>query len=165
MAFETSAVRLWRTLDREDRLAGARAFWNRPTEEGAALAAREIVKILRVRPQAFARVPLDQRVRAVAGLAHPPDALADALLLALHVGERRALLADFLDAAGIAHEEGLIAEDAEVPAPTEETARLALAALREKGHAAAAIRVYWNALWLQDPERWQALATVAGELA
>ena len=80
MAFETSAVRLWRTLDREDRLAGARAFWNRPTEEGAALAAREIVKILRVRPQAFARVPLDQRVRAVAGLVLPQIELRERLV-------------------------------------------------------------------------------------
>lgn len=161
MAFETSAVRLWRTLDREDRLAGARAFWNRPTEEGAALAAREIVKILRVRPQALAHVPLEQRARALAGLAQLPEGLADALLLALHVGERRSLLVDFLNAAGIAHEEGLIAEDAEVPTLTGETAGKALAALTARGHSPQAIRVYWNALWLQDRERWAALETVA----
>jgi hypothetical protein len=164
MAFETSTVRLWRALPREDRVAAATTFWNRPTEEGAALAAREIVKILRVRPQALGHVPLAQRVSAVAGLAHPPETLADALLVALHVGPRRALLVDFLEAAGIPHQDGVIAEDAELAPVSEETARKALAALRVRGHADAAIRAYWNALWLQDRERWAALETVAAEL-
>jgi hypothetical protein len=164
MPFETSTARLWRALARADRLTAASAFWSRPSEEGAKLAAREIVQLLRVRPQALGRVALDQRVRALAGLAHPPEALADALLLALHVGERRGLLADFLDAAGIPHEEGLIAEDAELPALDRDAAGRALAALRAKGHAPAAIRVYWNALWLQDRERWAALAELVDEL-
>ena len=58
MSFEPSTSRLWRTLPREVRLEAARAFWNRPGEEAAALAAQEIVKLLRVRPQAFHKVPL-----------------------------------------------------------------------------------------------------------
>jgi hypothetical protein len=165
MAFETSTVRLWRTLSREDRVAAATAFWNRPTKEGTALALREIVKILRVRPQALGRVPIGQRVSAVAGLANPPEALADALLVALHVGERRSLLVDFLEAAGIPHENGVIAEDAELAPLVEESARKALAALRVRGHADPAIRAYWNALWLQDRERWAALETVAADFA
>lgn len=164
MPFETSPHRLWRALAREERVAAARAFWNRPTEEAAAVAAREVVNLLRVRPQAFQKVPLGQRVSALAGLANPPETLADALLVSLHVGERRALLGDFLDAAGIPHEEGLIAEDAELPGLDAEGARAALAALRAKGHADAAIRVYWNALWLQDRERWAALEPFAAEL-
>jgi hypothetical protein len=162
--FETSPTRLWRSLEREDRLAAARAFWEHPTEEAAVAAAREVVQILHARPQAFHKIPIEQRVRAVAGLAHPPDALADALLLSLHVGDRRELLSDFLDAAGIPHEEGMIPDDVELPDLDEATARQALETLRTKGYAPAMVRLYWNALWLQDPERWQALETVAGEL-
>jgi hypothetical protein len=164
MSFETSPLRLWRALAREDRVAAARAFWNRPTEEAGALATKEVVTLLRVRPQAFQKIPLEQRVRALAGLANPPESLADALLVALHVGERRGLLTDFLDAAGIPHEEGLIAEDAELPELGEAAVRAALAALRAKGHADPAIRVYWNALWLQDRARWAALEPLAAEL-
>jgi hypothetical protein len=164
MDFETSPLRLWRALPREDRAAAARAFWNHPPAEAAAVAAREVVNLLRVRPQAFQKIPLEQRVRALAGLASPPDTLAESLLVSLHVGERRTLLVEFLDAAGIPHEEGLIAEDAELPELDATRARGALAALRAKGHADGAIRVYWNALWLQDRARWAALEPLAAEL-
>ncbi len=160
MSFEPSTSRLWRTLPREVRLEAARAFWNRPGEEAAALAAQEIVKLLRVRPQAFLKVPTEQRVRALAGLAAPPEALAEALVLALHVGARRDLLAAFLDALGITHEEGMLADDAEFPPPDEAAARGALAQLTGRFDADA-IRVYWNALWLQDRERWGALELAA----
>jgi hypothetical protein len=89
--------------------------------------------------------------------------VADALLVALHLGERRALLVEFLDALGVAHEEGLIAEDAVVPTP-DATALRPIAADLASRHTPAALRVYWNTLWLQDPDRWAALEPVAGEL-
>ena len=163
MPFESTPLRLWKSLPRAEREQAARAFWEQPPKEAAPAAAREIVKLLRVRPQAFGKIPLESRVRALAGLAHPPDAVAEALVVALHLGPRRPLLADFLDQLGTAHEEGLIAEDAEVSSPDEAKVRAAVATLRER-HDASAIRVYWNALWLQDPERWKALETVAAEL-
>jgi len=163
MSFETSTVRLWRSLERSDRTAAATAFWQHPPQELAALAAQDIVKLLRVRPQAFHKVPLQQRVNALAGLAHPSDAVAEALLVALHLEARRQLLIDFLDAIGVAHEEGLLEADAEFPPPDETTVRSALATLRER-HPADQIRLYWNALWLQDPDHWSALATTADEL-
>lgn len=156
MPFETTTLRLWRTLGREDRLEAARAFWNRPSEEAAVVAAREIVQILKVRPNSFHKIPLEQRVRAVAGLAAPPEALAEALLVALHVEKRRALLGAFLDALGIAHEEGLI-KDEDVARPGSE--KLAEAAK----HLAATfpaedVRLYFSTLVLQDPDTWGGLA-------
>jgi len=41
--------------------------------------------------------------------------------------------------------------------------RAAAKALRER-HDVSAIRLYWNALWLQDAERWKALEVVGSEL-
>jgi hypothetical protein len=163
MPFQPNVVRLWRALSREARLAAARGFWERPTEEAAVAAAQEIVKILRVRPQAFHKVPLEQRVRAVAGLAAPPDALAEALLISLHVDARQPLLVAFLDAIGVAHEEGLIDDEEDFEAPGADAVRAALPALLAS-FPAEQIRVYWNALWLQDPGRWAALAEIVDEL-
>jgi len=163
MPFETSTARLWRALARADRLTAASAFWSRPSEEGAKLAAREIVQLLRVRPQALGRVALDQRVRALAG---SPPARGPGRRPPARPPRRRAARAArrFPRRRRHSHEEGLIAEDAELPALDRDAAGRALAALRAKGHAPAAIRVYWNALWLQDRERWAALAELADEL-
>jgi len=163
MPFETNVVRLWRALSREARLEAAHSFWERPTEEAAVAAAQEIVKILRVRPQAFHKVPLDQRIRAVAGLAAPPDSLAEALLISLHVDARRDLLVAFLDALAIPHEEGMIGDEDEFAPPTADAVRAALPGLLER-FPADHIAVYWNALWLQDGERWAALAEVVDDL-
>ena len=163
MPFETTTLRLWRTLGREERLEAARAFWNRPSEEAAVVAAREIVQILKVRPSSFHKIPLEQRVRAVAGLAAPPEALAEALLVALHVEKRRTLLGAFLDALGIAHEEGMLPDDADFPAPGEAAVRAAAAELAAR-FPPEQIRVYWNTLWLQDRERWGALEPAAAAL-
>jgi hypothetical protein len=163
MSFELTTLRLWRTLSREERVEAARAFWNRPPEEAAIAAAREIVQILRVRPQAFHKIPLEQRVSALAGLAAPPEVLAEALLLALHVEARRELLGACLDALAIPHEAGMIADDADFAPPGEAAARAALDTLKTR-FPADQIRVYWNALWLQDRERWGALEAAAAAL-
>jgi hypothetical protein len=164
MPFESSSVRLWRALDRPLRDRAARAFWQDPPQEAAALAVQEIVKLLRVRPQALPKVPVAQRASALAALAQPPEALAESLLVALHLECRRELLADFLDSLGITHEQGLLAEDAEFPPPEAEQLEGALSTLRAK-HPDDAIRLYWNALWIQDPERWAALSGFADALA
>ncbi len=163
MSFAPSPLKLWQSLDKSERGSAARAFWNRPPAEIAPAAAQEIVKVLRVRPQAFQKVSLETRVRILAGLAAPAESVAESLLVALHLEERRSLLIDFLDALGIPHEEGMIAEETEVSPPNAAVVRAAAEKLRLR-HAPAAIRVYWNALWLQDRERWAALETVASEL-
>jgi hypothetical protein len=163
MPFESSPLRLWKSLSKPEREQAARAFWEHPPEQAAPAAALEIVKLLRVRPQAFNKIPLESRVRALAGLANPPDAVAEALVVALHLGPRRPLLVDFLDQLGIANQEGLISEETEISPPAEADVRKAAKALAER-HDASAIRVYWNALWLQDAARWRALEVVGREL-
>ena len=163
MPFEPTAARLWKRLDRAARERAAQAFWERPPEPAAAAAARAVVELLRMRPQAFARLAPEARVRALARLAQPPESVAEALLVALHLSERRELLAAFLGALAVPHEDGLIAEEVEI-APVDATrGRAALAALRA-AHQPEAIRLYWNALWLQDRERWAGLAEIADEI-
>jgi hypothetical protein len=151
--FEHTASRLWKRLTRDERLAAARQFFAQPPQEafGAALAA--LVKARHVRPQVARSMPPEDQARALSSVLDVGETLAAALLVALHLGERRPLLGAFLDAAGLPHEEGLLKDEADGVAFTEESARAGV-------HALAAsfprdqIEVYLNTLWLQDPDRW-----------
>ena len=155
---DPTATRLWKRLGREERLAAATLFWREPSEEvvGAALSA--VIKARRLRPQVARSLPAEERARALASVLDPGESVAAALLVALHLGERRALLATFLDAAGLAHEDGVLRdEEGASPPPLDE------AAAREGVRALAAaypreqVETYLNTLWLQDPERWRTL--------
>ena len=98
MTLERTAVRLWKRLTREERLAAARGFFREPPPElmGSALAA--IIKARHLRPQVARSMPPEEQARALASLLEPGETVAAGLLVALHLGERRALLATFLDA-------------------------------------------------------------------
>jgi hypothetical protein len=138
-------------------VAAATHFWREPSEEvvGAALSA--VIKVRRLRPQVARALPLEEQARALAGVLDPGETVAAALLVSLHLGERRALLRTFLDAAGLAHDDGIL-RDEEGGA-----AALGEAAAREGVRALAAaypreqVETYLNTLWLQDPERWRVL--------
>ena len=72
------------------------------------------------------------------------------------------MLATFLDAAGLPHENGVLKDDdAGEEAVGEDAARKGVAALRAAGHSAEQVRTYLNTLWLQDPERWKSLEGLA----
>jgi hypothetical protein len=154
---EPTATRLWKRLGREERLAAATLFWREPSEEvvGAALSA--VIKARGLRPQVARSLPPEEQARALASVLDPGESVAAALLVALHLGERRAVLATFLDAAGLAHEDGILRDEDGSAAPLGE------AAAREGVRALAAaypreqVETYLNTLWLQDPERWHVL--------
>jgi hypothetical protein len=88
----------------------------------------------------------------------PGESVASALLVALHLGPRRAMLVPFLDAAGLAHDNGILKDEAGEPV-SEAAARAGVQALRAS-FSSAEIETYVNTLWLQDPERWEVLAAM-----
>jgi hypothetical protein len=101
-------------------------------------------------------LPPEEQAKTLAVVADPGEPLAASLLVALHLGERRAMLSTFLDAAGLAHEGGLLKDD-EASAPlSEEAARKGVAALAA-GFPKPWLELYMNVLWMQDPERWAVL--------
>lgn len=160
MPFETTASRLWRKLSPDERLQAATAFWEQPPEEAIGSALGAIVKARRLRPQVARSLPLEARARILAAQTEPGETVAAALLVALHLAHRRPLLAAFLDAVGLAHEDGVLRDEADdTPLPTDAA---------RKGRAALAgafppeqVQLYLNTLWLQDPERWAALKRMA----
>jgi hypothetical protein len=160
---EQTATRLWKRLGRDERVEAARHFFAQPPPEllGSALSA--LVKARHLRPQVARAMPPEEQARALASVADPGEALASGLLVALHLGERRALLKAFLDAVGLPHEDGLLTEADDGAPLSEEPARAGVAALRQS-FPPEQVDLYLNVLWLQDPERWAVLEN-SGEWA
>ncbi|HXK11043.1 MAG TPA: hypothetical protein VMT70_15450 [Vicinamibacteria bacterium] len=154
MALEPTATRLWKHLPPEERLAAATAFFAEPAPELASAALGALVKARHLRPQAARALPADARSRILATVLDPGEPLAQGLLVSLHLAQRRPLLRAFLDALGLAHEDGILKDDAAEPVPLEK-ARGAVAALA--AFPAGEVRTYLNTLFVQDKERWAVL--------
>jgi hypothetical protein len=158
MPFYPTAQRLWKSLGPEDRLAAANHFWREPPAEVAGTALGVLVKARHLRPQAARALAPEAQARILATVHEPGEPLAAALLVALHLGERRPLLGAFLDALSLPHENGVLKEETEPPPLDDAAARRAIAALRS--FAPAQVTMYLNTLWLQDPARWSVLEKV-----
>jgi hypothetical protein len=160
MRFEPTASRVWKKLPREERRLAATTFLREPPPELYATALAAIVRARRVRPQVARAMSPDEQAGALSGILDPGEPLAGSLLVALHLGERRPLLAAFLDSLGVPHENGVMKDEAEgqvLEATTIDRAARELAA-RFPGEQVA---LYFNVLLLQDPERWAALQALA----
>jgi hypothetical protein len=156
MMLHDTATRLWKHLPPDERLAASQAFFKETPPELAGIALGAVVKARHMRPQAARKLPAEAQARILASVLDPGEPLAQGLLVALHLGERRPLLAAFLDALGLPHEGGLLKEEADqAPPVTADAARAAVGALGS--HPPTHVRTYLNTLWLQDPERWAAL--------
>ncbi|HUL76735.1 MAG TPA: hypothetical protein VL691_05665 [Vicinamibacteria bacterium] len=156
MALQPTATRLWKHLPPEERLAAATAFFAEPAPELAGAALGALVKARHLRPQAARALPAEAQARILATVLEPGEPLAQGLLVSLHLALRRPLLRAFLDALGLAHEDGVLKEEAASTEPVPlEKAREAVAALA--AFPPAEVRTYFNTLWLQDPDRWAAL--------
>lgn len=151
--------RLWKSLTPDERLSAAGHFWKEPAGEVVGTALGVLVKARHLRPQAARALPPDAQARILATVLEPGEALAAALLVALHLGDRRPLLTAFLDALSLPHENGVLKDEADAQEPGEEKLRAAVGAL--KAFPPHEVATYLNTLWLQDPLRWGALEKAA----
>ncbi len=160
MTLETTATRIWKHLTPDERLTAAKAFFAEPAPELAATALGVLAKARRMRPQAARSLAPEAQARVLASVLDPGEPLAQGLLVSLHLADRRPLLAAFLDALAIPHDNGVLAEES-TPGPplAEDEARRAIAALA--AFPRAHVLTYVNTLVLQDPERWGALEHAA----
>lgn len=159
MRFEPTAARLWKRLSRDERSTAAVSFWKETPPEVTGMAVAALVKARHLRPQVARALPPEEQARALASVLDVGEPVASSLLVALHLGQRRSMLATFLDAAGLAHENGLL-KDEDDGAVSADAAGKGIAALRAAGHSPEQVRTYLNTLWLQDPDRWKALEDV-----
>lgn len=152
---------LWAALEPETRLAAARCLYahdwgEAPTRREADFA---IMQGMRFRETAVRQLPVDKRATYLARSIRPTDSLASSLLLALHLEQRRPILAAFLDALKIPHKDGLIAENYEVKPPSEAALGKAAKALRD-AFPAAEVELYLVSLYVLDRDTWGGLASV-----
>jgi hypothetical protein len=153
---EMRPSKMWRTLSSDLRVSAANAFWS---DEQAALEQAEAVALiagqLKFRPKSVISLPNEKKARHLAGLARVSDLLAARLLVSYHLTHQRPMMGAFLDALGIAHEEGLI-KDESPKAPDAETLDRAVKTLSDAYPKADVARYFWALLW-QDPETWGGL--------
>jgi hypothetical protein len=147
---------MWRLLPLDLRVAAAGAFW---ADEQAALEQAEaislIAKHIKFRPKSVMALTPDKRAKHLAGQLQVSDLLAARLVIAYHLEHKRPMMGAFLDALGIAHEDGLI-KDEEPKAPEAETLDKAVQTLTAAFPKADVARYFWALLW-QDPETWGGL--------
>ena len=103
------------------KLRAAEAFWREPEGveqqvEAMALLAQK----LKARPRYIQGLPVEKRAQHLAHYPGMPDLLAARMLVSYHLAHQRPMMAAFLDAIGIAHDNGLITEDPRRPISAEQ---------------------------------------------
>jgi hypothetical protein len=150
--------RVWKSMTPEQRQRAARAFWmDEEAEADQVQAAMLIAQQRNFRPKTVVALDVDKKARHLATIAQLPDSLAARALIVYHLAEQRAMMAAFLDALGIAHEDGLIKEDEVRP----DASKFSAAAEKIRGQFPSEdVQLYLNTLLCQDPEAWGGLKGV-----
>jgi hypothetical protein len=150
--------RLWKQMTAEQRLRAASALWRDDQATNDQMhAALLIAKQMKFRPKTVAGLADDRKARYLASVLDLPEDLAARMLVLYHVTEQRPMMGAFLDALGIAHENGLIQqEDVKPDAAKVATAAAELASKFPPGD----VQLYLNTLLSQDPDTWDALRDV-----
>jgi hypothetical protein len=150
--------RLWKLMTPEQRHRAASALWGADEATSDQMqAALLIAKTMKFRPKTVMGLDDQHKARYLAGVPDPPEDLAARLLVVYHLAEQRPMMSAFLDALGVAHENGLIREDAARPDPAK-MAAAAAAIARE--YPAPDVALYLNTLLWQDPAAWGSLQGV-----
>ena len=153
---ERRPARVWRQMPLDLRVSSAAAFWR---DDQAALEQAEAVALIarqiKFRPKSVLALPVEKKARHLAGLGQISDLMAARLLVAYHLEHQRPMMAAFLDALGMEHDDGVI--KAESPAAPD-AARLdaAVTTLAAAYPQADVARYFWTLLW-QDRETWGGL--------
>jgi hypothetical protein len=148
--------KIWKEMPLDKRVQAADAFWR--DEESADIQAQHVEAIVTIarrlnfRPKSVQALPVERRAKQLAQINEVSDALATRALIAYHFATQRPLMTTFLDALGLAHENGLItAED--VAPPEREPLAAATAALLAAHPADDAMR-YLRTLVTLDGDTW-----------
>ena len=151
--------RLWKQMSPEQRLAAAELFWaDEQSTEQQIEAVGALASHMKFRPKSVISLPIEKKARHLVALGNVSEMIAARLLVAFHLAHQRPMMASFLDALGIAHEDGLIAsEDLEAP-PAEKLAEAARSLTTS--YPPEDVALYLSTLVWQDPETWGALTEV-----
>jgi|SRR5436190_21864987 len=148
--------RLWKDMPLEKRIAAAEAFWR--DDQGAEQQAEATVllaKRLNFRTKSVFALPIERRARHLANAADVSDIVAGRALVAYHFANERPMMKTFLDAIGLAHEDGLITAE-NVPPPDATKLTAAVDALKA-AYPAGDVDLYLRTLVALDGDTWSGL--------
>jgi len=141
----------------ERRLTAAQLFWSdEQSTEQQIEAVGALASHMKFRPKSVIGLPLEKKAKYLATLPAVSDTVAARALVNYHLERQRPMMAAFLDALGIAHENGLISEE-NVTKPDEAKLKAAAADLSSK-FPKEDVLLYFSTLVSQDPETWGPLA-------
>jgi hypothetical protein len=149
--------RLWKQLSAERKQRAAEAFWkdeNAATEQTEAVLA--IAQRIKFRVSSVLKMPREKKGRQLAALPGVSEVVAARLLVAYHLDQQRPMMVSFLDALGVKHEDGLIADE-DLAAPPKETLESAVRTL-SSSFPPEDVALYLSTLVWQDPDTWGTLA-------
>ena len=140
------------------RQKAALAFWQADEAvDDQIQAAMLIAGQKKFRPKYVLGLDEEKRSKHLASMVSVPETIAARALIAYHLEAQRPMMGAFLDALGIAHENGVIQEDDVKP----DAAKLAPAVEAiEKGFPAEDVALYLNVLLCQDPGTWGGLRPI-----
>ena len=148
---------LWKQLNPERRRQAADAFWR---DEHAANEQAEAIGLIaqriKFRLKSVVTMPVEKKAQYVLSMPAVSEMLAARLLVAYHLAHQRPMMGAFLDALGISHEEGIIAEE-DVKPPSPEALKKAAKTLAAS-YPPADVSLYLSTLVWQDSDTWGALA-------
>jgi hypothetical protein len=148
--------KLWRRLPLERRVDAADLFWNDEHSADQQMeAVASIATHMKFRARSVLTLAPEKRAKYLAQLPTISDSIAARALVNYHLERQRPMMGAFLDALGIAHENGLITEE-NVPKPESDKVKAAAKELSSK-YPAEDVSLYLATLVSQDPETWEAL--------
>ena len=154
--------RLWKKMSSERRLAAAELFWSdEQSTEQQIEAVGALASHMKFRPKSVISLPIEKKAKYLATLPVVSDTVAARALVNYHLERQRPMMAAFLDALGIAHENGLISEE-NVTKPDAEKLKAAASDVSSK-FPKEDVLLYFSTLVSQDPDTWGPLADITTE--
>src|SRR5262245_36713800 len=154
----TTPARLWKKMTLPHRQKAALSFWQADEAvDDQVQAALLIAQQKKFRPKSVLALDDDRKSRHLASMPNLPEQVAARALIAYHLDAQRPMMGAFLDALGIAHENGVIQQDEVKPdagklAPAVETIA--------SEYPAEDVALYLNVLLCQDAATWGGLRAI-----
>jgi hypothetical protein len=152
--------KIWKELPADVRQALASAFWHDEAGEDIQVQHAEamiaIARRLNFRPKSVQALPEEKLAKLLAQMGDVSDAIATRALIAYHFQAQRPLMAAFLDALAIPHDNGLIT--AESVTPPEAGAIDAAAGRVRETFPPDAVQLYLRTLKALDGDTWTNIA-------
>ena len=148
---------LWKQLTAEKKRQAADAFWRdeHATNEQAE-AVNLIAQRIKFRLKSVIAMPVEKKTHYLLSMPAISEMIAARMLVAYHLQHQRPMMGAFLDALGMRHDEGIIAEE-EVQPPTADALKKAATTIAST-YSSEDVSLYLSTLVWQDPDTWRGLA-------